>query len=479
MSLYPEGGGSSTSIYPDSQPTAASFWSLNPAISDVTIPGPYNLYVGGHVLVQEQIATNNNIVAGGTIGTSQNLVVGTTAQIGGNTQINAFLNVEKDIEAGGNITADADFLGLANCRIQGLITSGENITAVGYIQAGGKVQTPQVVLTNTTTPAITSTLETGANGFCVIEGDSANTGIQVLDGNGAPGVVSAGTLQFPGGGGGTITNLEAINGVTVNSLVTNPLQVNLNCDSYNLNGVGTAYINTGYTNLLTVNQGLTLETNPGYGPTVNTGQIYFDGANFQFSAPIRAPLVGSGYGPFSFVGNAASDYNQSARYASGSFQWNGQFSWANPYGFGGTNYNFMSIGLTGNNPPNVASGTTYPVTVYNPVGDIQFQNFPMLQVRIVGTNSVGTATISSSALFQCYANNVSYPISVYLSVPSLAGNSQPQFSLEFMMVKGIHYNDSSTMINLYFLPSGTQQLGNVYGSSPPGSWFNWSVVGML
>ena len=458
MSLYPDLGESPTSIYPDAMPGIAAFWSLSPAISQVVIPAPYGLLVGGnaifgaYVSVNESLTAAQGITANTTLYSRGTLGVEGTTTLSDTVQINAALGVQKDV------------------LVEGNITSGISISAAG------KVETPLVSIPNATTATIASTLETGANGFCVIQGDSANTGIQVLDGTGAPGIVSAGTLQFPGSGGGSIQNLQAINGLGV---VTNPLQDNLNCDSHNLNGVGTAYINNGYANLLTVNQGLTLEINPGYGPTINTGQIYFDGANFQFSAPIRAPLVGAGYGPFSFVGNAASDYNQSARYASGTFQWNGQFSWANPYGFGGTNYNFMSIGLTGNSPPNVAPGTTYPVTVYNPAGDLQFQNFPMLQVRIVGTNSVGTATISSSALFQCYANNVSYPISVYLSVPSLAGNSQPQFSLEFMMVKGIHYNDSSTMINLFFLPSGTQQLGNVYGSSPPGSYFFWSVVGML
>lgn len=241
MSLYPDDGNrSSVSIYPDSQPNNINAWSEYDAISDVNIPSPYNLYLGGNENIGGSLSVANDVsVAGGIVASTgihsrTSLLVETTSLQIGNVQMNNFLNVGRDITAGGNITATADFLGNANCRIQGQVVAQQQITTPSFIQAGGKVQTPQVVVPNITTPTITTSIETGNNGYCVIQTDSANTGIQVLDGNANPGPVSALSLNLPGAGGGAITNLQTINGVPFNSVVVNPLQGQLNANNQNI-----------------------------------------------------------------------------------------------------------------------------------------------------------------------------------------------------------------------------------------------------
>jgi hypothetical protein len=241
MSLYPDDGNrSAVSIYPDSQPNNINAWSEYSAISDVNIPSPYNLYLGGNENIGGNLSVANDVaVAGGVVATTSlhsrnSLLVETTSLQIGNVQMNNFLNVSRDITAGGNITATADFLGNANCRIQGQVVAQQQITTPSFIQAGGKVQTPQLLIPNITTPTITSAITTGANGYCVIQSGTPNDGLQVLDGNLNPGPVSALSLNLPGAGGGAITNLQTINGVPFTSVVVNPLQGQLNANSQNI-----------------------------------------------------------------------------------------------------------------------------------------------------------------------------------------------------------------------------------------------------
>jgi len=241
MSLYPDDGNrSAVSIYPDSQPNNINAWSEYDAISDVNIPSPYNLYLGGNENIGGNLSVANDVaVAGGVVATTSlhsrnSLLVETTSLQIGNVQMNNFLNVSRDITAGGNITATADFLGNANCRIQGQVVAQQQITTPSFIQAGGKVQTPQLVVPNLYTPTMTSAITTGANGYCVIQSGTPNDGLQVLDGNLNPGPVSALSLNLPGAGGGAIVNLQTINGVPFNSVVVNPLQGQLNANSQNI-----------------------------------------------------------------------------------------------------------------------------------------------------------------------------------------------------------------------------------------------------
>jgi hypothetical protein len=241
MSLYPDDGDrSAISIYPDSQQNNITSWSRYDAVSNVQIPAPYDLLVGGNenlggsLSVSNDIAAAGGITAGTVLHSRASLLVETTSHQIGNVQMDNFLNVGRDITAGGNITATADFLGNANCRVQGQVVAQQQITTQSFIQAGGKVQTPQVLIPNLTTPSITSAITTGANGYCVIQPNTPNSGLQVLDGNLNPGPVSALSLNLPGAGGGAITNLQTINGVAVNSLVTNPLQGQLNANSQNI-----------------------------------------------------------------------------------------------------------------------------------------------------------------------------------------------------------------------------------------------------
>jgi hypothetical protein len=437
MSLYPSDGGNgggSDSIYPDTTP-GVNAWSQFQATSDVSIVS-YN--IGG---------VNNISASSVTVGT--------------------------DISGGGNV-----YIG-------------------GYIQAEGKLQTPQIQIPNDVTPATITTVETNGSGEIIITTDGG--GLTVLNGS-APATINAGELALTGNGtitgvdsltltgAGSISGVESINGQAFSGLVTNPLQGNLDAGTHDITNVGELDPSV-----------VIMPTNSTFTPTYNRGQIYFDGSLFQFSAPISVPLPGAGFGPINIVQNKAQngsggDLAPYYRYNQGVIQWAGRLSQPNPFGYynqsGINTYWLVSFGSP-------ASPTQY--MAINPgIGYIQSMifNWSIIQVNIRCSNMIVGSFPSTADYIMCgngsattpgnegVAGNITTPnqlnlIRYTVPVGDSATRNQGQLPLTFNLIKGVHYTNNDTTLDFFMCPSGTQQFGNIYGSSPPGSWLNWEIIGIM
>jgi hypothetical protein len=450
MSLYPSDGGNgggSGSVYPDTVPGINS-WSDFPAISNPTFAG-FNL-------------------------------------IGANNVSAVTLTTTSDISGAGNV-----YVG-------------------GYIQATGKIESPNLQIPNNETPATITTLETNGSGEFIITTDGG--GLTVLNGS-APATINAGELALSGNGTITgvdsltltgtasISGVQSINGQAFSGIVTNPLQANLDAGTHDITNLGSLAPTT-----------IVMPTNSVFTPTFNTGQIYFDGSLFQFSAPISVPLPGAGFGPVNIVQNKAQNGSGGNlpsyyRYLSGRQNYFGQLTQPNPVGFYGDNNSQLAYWTAsfGNNMGFQAGGpmalplagnTPYPPAV---VQSLIF-NYSIIQVTIsctnmivgsgntpsecdyimVGGGSVGTINTAP------YGAPINFPSSNQLNiirkaVPAGGAGTLciSPFDITFTLIKGLHYSNSDVTLDFFVSPSGTQQFGNIYGVSPPGFPFNWQIVGLI
>lgn len=422
MSLYPSGGGNgggSGSVYPDTTP-GVNAWSDFPAVSNPTFAG-FNL-VGA-----------NNVSA-------------------------VTLTTTSDISGAGNF-----YVG-------------------GFIEALGKIQAPTLQIPNVTTPTIQTTIETDGAGDAVITTDGG--GLTVLNGS-APATINAGGLALTGAG--TISGVQSINSQAFTGIVTNPLQGNLDAGTHDITNLGSLAPAT-----------IVMPTNSVFTPTYNTGQIYFDGSLFQFSAPISVPLPGAGFGPVNIVQNKAQNGSSNLppyyRYNQGLVQWSGRLTQTNPFGY----YNQAGI----NTYWLVSFGSTATPTQYmaiNPgVGYIQSMifNWSIIQVNVRCSNIIVASFPSTADYIMCGNGSATQPgnegvagsittanqlnlIRYTVPVGDTATRNQGQLTLTFNLIKGVHYTNNDTTLDFFMCPSGTQQFGNINGSSPPGSWLNWEIIGIM
>jgi hypothetical protein len=460
MSLYPSGGGNGgtpDSIYPDSTP-GINAWSEFPAVSDVSLAG-FNI-------------------------DAINQLTATT------------ISASSDISGAGNV-----YVG-------------------GFIQAIGKIESPELQIPNLTTPSILNTIETDGTGNTVITADGG--GLTVLNGS-APATINAGSLALTGAGTitgaesvaltgtGAISGVVSLNGQAFSGLVVNPLAGSLDGGGNNISNIGTitttnlsatnltASLDAGSNNILAVNSlGANVLTFPttNFNPTYNTGQIWFDGEVFQFSSPVSVPLPGAGFGPINIVQNKVDGGNLSPiyRYNQGLVQWSGRLTQPNPFGYynqSGVNvYWLVSFGGSG-------SPTQY-MNINPGVGYIKSMilNWSIIQVNIRCSNMIISSNPSTADYIVCgngtatttgnegVAGNITTVNTLNLiryTVPvgDSATRNQGQLSLTFNLIKGVHYNNNDDTLDFFFTPSGTQQFGNIYGSSPPGSWLNWEIIGVM
>jgi hypothetical protein len=99
---------------------------------------------------------------------------------------------------------------------------------------------------------------------------------------------------------------------------------------------------------------------------------------------------------------------------------------------------------------------------------------------MVGGGSVGTINTAP------YGAPINFPGANTLNIIRkmvIAGDNTTfcigAFDIIFTLVKGLHYSNSDTTLDFFVSPSGTQQFGNIYGTSPPGFSFNWEIVGLI
>jgi hypothetical protein len=387
------------------------------------------------------------------------------------------------------------------------ISGGGNVYVGGYIQSLGKIETPELQIPNLTTPTILNTIETDGTGNTVITTDGG--GLTVLNGS-APATINAGSLALTGAGTitgaqslaftgtGTITGLDSLNGQALSGLVVNPLAGNLDGGAHVISNVGE------------VDSALiVMPTNTTFTPTYNTGQIYYDGTMFQFSAPISVPLPGAGYGPINIVQNKSQGGNLPSyyRYLSGQGNYFGQLTQPNPFGHYGDNNNQLAywtasfgnnIGFQPGGPMALplAGNSPYPPAV---VQSLIF-NFSIIQVSISCTNMiVGSGNTPSDCDYIMVGNGSvgtinTAPYGAPINFPSAnqlnkirkvvpAGGAGTlciaPFDIVFTLIKGLHYSNSDTTLDFFVASSGTQQFGNIYGVSPPGFSFNWEIVGVI
>lgn len=468
MSLYPSGGGNGgtpDSIYPDTTP-GVNAWSVFPAVSDATLAG---------------------------------FSIDAINQLSATT-----------------ITSSSD------------ISGGGNFYVGGFIQAIGKIESPELQIPNLTTPSILNTIETDGTGNTVITADGG--GLTVLNGS-APATINAGSLALTGAGTitgaqsvsltgtGAISGVVSLNGQAFSGLVVNPLAGSLDGGGNNISNVGTitttnatttnlsatnltASLNAGSNNILAVNSlGANVLTFPttAFTPTYNTGQIWYDGSVFQFSAPVSVPLPGSGYGPVNIVQNKAQNGSGGNlpslyRYNAGVVNWSGRLTQPNPFGTYGTAgvncYWLVSFGGSGSPTQymNINPGTA--------VISAMIQNFSIIQVNITCSNMTFGSDFTTSADYimcgngTCTSSNEGIAPTITTTnqlrlirkvVPygDAGAFNQGDLYLSFTLIKGVHYVNSDDTLDFFFTPSGTQQFGNIYGSSPPGTPLNWEIIGIM
>jgi hypothetical protein len=434
--------------------------------------------------------------------------------------------------------AGYNLVGAGNVSAVSLTTSSDisgagNVYIAGFAEVSGKLTTPELQIPNLTTSSIVATLETDGNGSIVITADGG--GLAVFNGS-AYGPIYGASLTFPDNG--ALVGVDSINGQAISGLVTNPLSANLSGGTFNISNVGTltttnlsannltASVNAGANNISNVGTLTTTNLNAtnliasvsagtnnitGVGalganvltfptttftPTYNTGQIWFDGNVFQFSSPVSVPLGGAGFGPVNLVQNVAMGGNLPSyyRYNQGLVQWSGRLSQPNPFGYYGTAgvncYWLVSFG---------GSGTVTQYMNINPgVGYIQsmIHNFSIIQVNIICSNTVNASSFPTSADYimcgngTCTSSNEGTAATITTSnqlrlirkvVPY--GDSGPfnqgDVTLSFTLIKGVHYVNTDATLDFFFTPSGTQQFGNIFGSSPPGAWLNYEIIGVM
>jgi hypothetical protein len=285
-----------------------------------------------------------------------------------------------------------------------------------------------------------------------------------------------------------IDNISSLNGQNFSGIVLNPLQTTLNANSNAILGVGE--IDTALVGM---------PNNSTFGPTLNTGEIFFDGTMFQFSAPICVPLPGAGFGAINVIQNKALNTNIGDsnlpifyRYNAGNLQYFGRFTQSNPFGY---------YGQSGINVYQLASfGTNQVPTNYMPINPgtgyiaSMIQNWAVIQVNISCTNMIVTTFPSSADYIMCgngsadglngVAATITTPntlrlIRNFVPYGDGAAFNQGAFQISFNLIKGVHYTNSDSTLDFFMAPSGTQNFGNIFGSSPPGSWFNWEIIGLL
>jgi len=422
MSLYPSDGGNgggSSSVYPDTTPGINS-WSQFQAISDI-------------------LCASNNIV-------------------GANNVSAVSLSTTSDISGAGNV-----FVG-------------------GYIQATGKIQSPEIQIPNITTPTITTTIETDGLGDAVITTDGG--GLTVLNGS-APATINAGSLALTGTG--SISGVNDINGQAFTGLVVNPLAGNLNGGAHTISNVGE------------IDPALiVMPPNSTFTPTYNTGQIYYDGNYFQFSAPISVPLPGAGYGPVNITTNkslipSGDPLPSYYRFLSGTVQPQAfQYTQVNPFGYYGKDSGInawwgASFGGIG------SPGTTISI-IPLPGGSLQqlIFNYSVIQVKISCSNFIiGTfcstcdymmvgdgSILGGGGVGQVASTNTITTQRKFVPRGDI-NNNGGTLDLIFTLIKGTHYTNSTGTLDFFFAPSGTQQFANIYGSSPPGWWLTWELLGII
>ena len=280
-----------------------------------------------------------------------------------------------------------------------------------------------------------------------------------------------------------IDNISSLNGQNFSGIVTNPLQNTLNANS---NGI----INLG---------NVTLSTNAAFAPTLSLGQVFFDGTMFQFSAPISVPLPGAGFGPINVIQNKALNANLGGatlpityRYNTNYLQYYGRFTQTNPFGYYGQGsinvYQLASFGLN-QSPTNFMAINPGAGIIQNVI-----LNWAVIQVNISCTNMIIGSFPSSADYIMCgngtadglngVAATITTPntlklIRNFVPYGDGAAFNQGAFSISFNLIKGVHYTNSDTTLDFFMAPSGTQNFGNIFGSSPPGSWFNWEIIGLM
>lgn len=121
-------------------------------------------------------------------------------------------------------------------------------------------------------------------------------------------------------------------------------------------------------------------------------------------------------------------------------------------------------------------------------------NWAVIQVNISCTNMIIGSFPSSADYIMCgngtadglngVAATITTPntlrlIRNFVPYGDSSAFNQGAFSISFNLIKGVHYSNSDTTLDFFMAPSGTQNFGNINGSSPPGSWFNWEIIGLL
>jgi len=493
MSLYPSGGGGGgtpDSIYPDTTP-GVNAWSQFPAVSDATLAGfsldAVNQLSATTIISASDISGGGNVFVGGYIQATGKIET-SGIQIPNETTSSIINTIETD--ASGNTVIIADGGGLT-------VLNG---SAPATINAGSLALTGAGTITGAQSVSLTGT--------------GTITGAQSVGLTGAGTITGAQSLAFTGTG--AITGVATLNGQALSGIVVNPLSGNLNANGNNISNVGTitttnatttnlsatnltASLNAGANNITSIGSlGANVLTFPTttFTPTYNTGQIWFDGSVFQFSSPVSVPLPGSGYGPVNIVQNKANGGNVPSyyRYNQGVIPWSGRLTQPNPFGTYGT------LGV--NCYWLVSFGGTTTVSQYmniNPgVGYISsmIQNWSIIQVNITCSNMTYGADFTTSADYimcgngTCTSSNEGIAPTITTSnqlrlirkvVPygDAGAFNQGDLYLSFTLIKGVHYANSDSTLDFFFTPSGTQQFGNIYGSSPPGTPLNWEIIGIM
>lgn len=391
----------------------------------------------------------------------------------------------------------ADNISAVSLTTSSDISGAGNVYVGGFIQATGKIESSELQIPNDVTPATITVFETDATGEAIIT--TTGGGLTVLNGS-APATINAGTLALTGTGTitgveslsmtgtGAISGVQSINSQAFTGIVTNPLQGNLDAGTHDISNLGSLDPTT-----------IVMPTNSVFTPTYNTGQIFFDGSLFQFSAPISVPLPGAGFGPINIVQNKAQngsggDLAPYYRYNQGLVQWSGRLTQTNPFGY----YNQSLI----NTYWLVSFGSTATPTQYmaiNP-GSAYIQNmifnWSIIQVNIRCSNMIVASFPSTADYIMCGNGSATQPgnegvagnittanqlnlIRYTVPVGDTATRNQGQLTLTFNLIKGVHYTNNDTTLDFFMCPSGTQQFGNINGSSPPGSWLNWEIIGIM